>query len=56
VNNALVSVRLEGREVSDEAKAIFQRYVDGALSEDAMDREIDALWDRKYGPIREAKK
>jgi hypothetical protein len=52
IANALASVRMEGLEPSDEAKAIFQRYVDGLLTSEAMGRAIDELLDREYGPVR----
>jgi Antitoxin VbhA len=52
IENALASVRMEGQEPSEEAKAIFQRYVDGELSIDEMGRAIDQLLDEKYGPVR----
>lgn len=52
VENALASVRLEGLEPSDEAKLLFQRYVDGDMSSDELDAAFDALFDRKYGPVR----
>jgi Antitoxin VbhA len=52
VENALASVRLEGLEPTQEAKDIFQHYVDGALSSEEMGRAIDQLLDRKYGPVR----
>ena len=52
VNNALASVRLEGLEPSVEAKAIFQRYVDGDLTSEELDRAFDQYFDRKYGPVR----
>lgn len=49
---ALASVRMEDLEPSDEAKAIFQRHVDGELTEAEMSTALDALHDRKYGPVR----
>lgn len=52
IANALASIRMEGLEPSDEAKTIFQRYIDGDLSAEAMGRAIDALLDREYGPVR----
>lgn len=52
VANALASVRMEGLEPSDEAKAIFQRYVDGDLTSEEMNRAILQLLDEKYGPVR----
>ena len=32
VNRALVSVRLEGLEPTEAAKAVFNRYIDGELT------------------------
>ena len=52
IDNALASVRMEGLEPSDEAKAIFQRYVDGVSTAEEMGRAIDQLLDREYGPVR----
>ena len=52
MDDALASVRMEGLEPSDEAKAIFERHVDGELTEAEMGAAIDALHDRKYGPVR----
>jgi hypothetical protein len=52
VENALASVRLEGLEPSAEAKAIFQRYVDGDLALKEMGSAVDQLLDRQYGPVR----
>jgi hypothetical protein len=52
VENALASVRMEGLEPSGEAKAIFQRYVEGALTSAEMGRAIDQLLDDQYGPVR----
>ena len=52
VENALASVRMEGLEPSDEAKASFQRYVDGELTSEELDRAFDMYFDRKYGPVR----
>lgn len=52
VNNALATVRIEGLEPSDDAKALFGRYVEGELSSDELDHAFDLLFDRKYGPIR----
>jgi hypothetical protein len=51
VSEALASVRLEGLEPSKEAIGIFDRYADGGLTIEQMGTEIDALHDRKYGPI-----
>ena len=52
VENALASVRMEGLEPSQEAQGIFQQYVDGDLSLEAMGRAVDQLLDRQYGPVR----
>ncbi len=48
IENALASVRMEGLEPSSEGKAIFQRYVDGEITNEEMGREIDNYFDRKY--------
>jgi hypothetical protein len=52
VENALASVRMEGLEISAEAQAMFQRYVDGEVTSDELDRAFDRYFDRKYGPVR----
>jgi hypothetical protein len=52
VGNALASVRMEGLEPSEEAKALFQRYVDGEMTSEELDRAFDRFIDRKYGPVR----
>jgi hypothetical protein len=52
VENALASVRLEGLEPSQEAIAMFQRYVEGELTSEELDRAFDQFFDRKYGPVR----
>ena len=52
VENALASVRMEGLEPSEEAKGIFQRYVEGDLTLNEMGRAVDELLDRQYGPVR----
>ena len=52
VENALASVRMEGLEISPEAEAMFQQYVDGALTSEDLDRGFDCYFDRKYGPVR----
>jgi hypothetical protein len=51
IEQALASVRLEGLEPGDAAKAIFQRYVDGELSLEQIGMEIRALHDREHGPL-----
>ncbi len=52
VNCALASVRMEGLEPSAEAKAIFQRYVEGEVTSEELDRLFDNYLDRAYGPVR----
>ena len=52
VEQALASVRLEGLEPGSEALAIYQRYVEGELNLEQSGIEIDALHDRRYGPVR----
>jgi hypothetical protein len=52
VENALASVRMEGLEVSPEAQAMFQQYVDGDASPEELDRAFEQYFDRKYGPVR----
>ncbi|HVY92490.1 MAG TPA: antitoxin VbhA family protein [Bryobacteraceae bacterium] len=52
VENALASVRMEGLEISPEAQALFQKYVDGDLTSEELDQAFDQHLDRKYGPVR----
>jgi hypothetical protein len=47
VENALASVRLEGLQPSPEAMTIFQRYIDGELSAEEMDRAFDLYLSRE---------
>ena len=51
VARAVASVRLEGLEPTDAAKAVFDRYVAGDLTADEMAAEIRALNARKFGPV-----
>jgi hypothetical protein len=51
VREALASVRLEGLEPGQEAVSIFERYVEGELTLEQVGTEMDALHDRKYGPV-----
>ena len=52
IDSAIASVRLEGLEPPGEAKAIFQRYVDGEVTAEEMDRLFDEHLDSTYGPVR----
>ncbi len=47
----MASVRLEGLEPTDAAKAIFDRYVAGDLTMEEMGAEIRALNAREFGPV-----
>ena len=49
VDQSLASVRLAGLEPTEEAKAIFERYVAGELTVDETGEQIDALNARRYG-------
>ena len=51
IENALASVRMEGLEPSDEAKAIFQRYIDGELTPQEKAKAFQEFLDLEYGPI-----
>ena len=48
VENALASVRMEGLEPSDEAKSLFQRYVDGEVTAEEFDRSFERFLAREY--------
>jgi hypothetical protein len=51
VARAVASVRLEGLEPTDAAKAVFDRYVAGELTTGEMAAEIRALNAREFGPL-----
>jgi hypothetical protein len=51
IENSLASVRLEGLEPSAEAKAIFQRYIDGELTPQEKALAFQDFLDREYGPV-----
>lgn len=51
IENALASVRMEGLEPSDDAKAIFKRYVDGELTAQEKAKAFQEFLDREYGPV-----
>lgn len=48
---AVSSVRLEGLEPTEAAKAVFDRYVAGELTTQEMATEIRVLNAREFGPI-----
>lgn len=51
VSGALASVRLEGLEPTDAAKAVFERYISGEISLEEMGAAIDAVNTREFGPL-----
>ena len=51
IENALASVRMEGLEPSSEAKAIFQRYIDGELTLQEKAKAFQEFLNREYGPV-----
>lgn len=52
IERATASVRLEGLEPTDAAKAIFDRYVSGELTIEQMGAEIRSLNAREFGPLQ----
>jgi len=48
---ALASIRLEGLELDEHAKALYQRYIDGELTLAEVGGAIDELDDREFGPV-----
>jgi hypothetical protein len=48
---ALASIRLEGFELYEDVKAIYRRYIDGALTLDEVGTAINELDDREFGPL-----
>jgi hypothetical protein len=52
VANASAGVRMEGLEISSGAEAMFQKYIDGEVTSEELDRAFDRYFDRKYGPVR----
>ena len=51
IERAVASVRLEGLEPTDAARAIFDRYVSGELTMEEMGVEIRGLNAREFGPV-----
>jgi hypothetical protein len=51
VDNALASVRLEGLEPTEPAKAIFARYIAGEISADDLNSEIQTSNAREFGSV-----
>ncbi|MGO9262011.1 MAG: antitoxin VbhA family protein [Bryobacteraceae bacterium] len=48
---ALASVRLEGFDLDEQAKALYRRYIDGELTLAEVGSAIDELDDREFGPV-----
>ena len=46
--DALTGLRLEGLEIDDEAKQIFQRHVDGEITFEEFRAAIDGLNERRF--------
>ena len=51
VTRAVASVRLEGLEPTEAAKAVFDRYIAGDLTTQEMAAQIRALNARQFGPL-----
>jgi hypothetical protein len=51
VARAIASVQLEGLDPTEEARAVFDRYVAGDLTTQEMALKIRALNVRRFGPI-----
>ena len=48
---ALASMRLEGFELDERSKALYKRYIDGALTLAEVGRAIDELNAGEFGPV-----
>jgi hypothetical protein len=48
---ALASIRLEGFKLDEDVKAIYRRYIDGALTLAEVGTAINELDDREFGPL-----
>ena len=48
---ALASVRLEGFELDEQVKALYQRYIQGQMTLADVGSAIDGLNDREFGPV-----
>ena len=51
IERAIASVRMEGLEPTDTARAVFDRYVSGDLTIEEMGTEIRELNAREFGPL-----
>jgi hypothetical protein len=50
-SHAVTNLRLEGLEMDEEAKRIFQGHVDGQISSEEFRAAIDDLNERKFRPV-----
>ena len=49
--DAVTNLRLEGLEMDEEARGIFQRHVDGEIGSEEFRAAIDDLNERKFRPV-----
>jgi hypothetical protein len=49
--DAVASIGLEGFELDEEVKALYQRYIDGELTLAEVGNAIDELDDREFGSL-----
>jgi hypothetical protein len=54
--DALTNLRLEGLEMDEDARGIFQRHIDGEISFERFRVAIDDLNERKFGPASQSGK
>ena len=51
VNNALASVRMEGLEPDERVLHLYQLYVTGELTSEALDEALNRHFVAEYGPL-----
>ena len=51
VNNALASVRMEGLEPDERVLDLYQLYVTGELTSEALDEALNRHFVAEYGPL-----
>jgi len=49
--SAIANLRIENLHLDDESKRIFQRHADGDISFEEFRTAIDALNERRFGPV-----
>jgi hypothetical protein len=47
----IANLRIEDLDLDDESKRIFQRHVDGEISDEEFRAALDELNERRFGPI-----